>query len=391
MTLAITLNGSAGPLLSAKIGSAVALSEASSFAGVSAVTWELTRPPGSAVALSVSGLIGAAPFTNSFTPDIPGNYLVRMVAVLTAGGSVDVSTVARVADPFVLGTLASQPAPGEQREVSASVGWADEATAMLRAGRLHMSGNAYVTAYNGAGAPLASGTVVRLSDVIAYPTMQGGAIVPGAPVDYVARAYAVGAIRRNLAWVLDAIPADGRAVALRRGVVVSDTSGYTAGDILYLHPTSGNLTTTPTPYPVAQVLRSATTTANPPGLIHFDPRAAEDLQPGWYKCTLGAVGLVATDVDAWLQWTAASTYAVIVDYMLRVGTDPDVQVGRLYISIRNAAVAECIVDRVAGSTTVVPGVTFTGVVSAGTAKLQFTNTGASASMEYFIQHVGVIP
>lgn len=90
---------------------------------------------------------------------------------------------------------------------------------------------------------------------------------------------------------------------------------------------------------------------------------------------------VAADVSASVSWNTATVYAVSLNFALYRGATPDVCTGRLDIAINGT---DCEVYMDAVTTTTDPGVTFSGVVVAGSAYLQYTTTatGAAATLRF---------
>lgn len=86
------------------------------------------------------------------------------------------------------------------------------------------------------------------------------------------------------------------------------------------------------------------------------------------------------DVSVNFYWPVATTYGVSIDFALYRGATPDIETGRLELVINSA---ECLVYMDAVTTTVNPGVTFSGVVVAGVAYLQYTTTatGSAATLK----------
>lgn len=83
--------------------------------------------------------------------------------------------------------------------------------------------------------------------------------------------------------------------------------------------------------------------------------------------------------STYARWPVANVFGVSLDFSLTRGATPDVLTGRLDIAINSA---DCIVYMDAVTTTVSPGVTFDGNVSAGYAYLRYTTTptGSGATL-----------
>lgn len=88
--------------------------------------------------------------------------------------------------------------------------------------------------------------------------------------------------------------------------------------------------------------------------------------------TLADNTAAATDVsNTYIRWPVANVYGVTLKYSLYRGATPDIATGNIDLVMNSA---ECLAYVDAVTTTVSPGVTFTGAVSAGIATLQYTTT-----------------
>jgi len=394
----ITLNAAPGPLNDAPLGVAVALSEAGAFAGVVEAAWELTRPPGSAAALTVASPIGAAPFTNTFVPDVPGNYRARLLTTDASGAVTEATAVVRVQLPYALDTSGDEtlPAPLEELEVDAAEGWAEQAARMLRTAHDRRGGAETCVFRNGTGGPLAAGVVVQLVGLTRWADLTGGGTgvpVGGAALDFVAVPLGgalAGTERENLHLVLADVADGARGLALRRGIVPWDTAGagWAAGQRLYWGGNQAALSTVELGRPIARVWFAAAAGDNPPGVLWFDPSHVEDTAGRRGSATLANNTAAPADADAVdLAWPD-TTRGVRLRYCVSRGASPDVQTGHIDIAI-SAGAAEAIVTDYPTPTTVAPGVAFFGAVAAGVATLQFTTTptGDDADLRYVIEEV----
>lgn len=104
---------------------------------------------------------------------------------------------------------------------------------------------------------------------------------------------------------------------------------------------------------------------------------AEVNEQGAY--TLANNTAVAADVPGMTTWPVSTTTSVHMRYQISRGGTPDVEAGTLMLAINGAT---CAVLAASTNTGTAPGVTFSGVVSGGSAKLQYTttNTGANATL-----------
>ena len=178
----ITLSGAAQPVLDGPLNVAITLDVAGGWGSVSQAEWKLYPPDNSASVLTVAGPIVAAPFTNTFTADVPGAYLVYLEVVYTDASEdktravFQVQHVALHKDPRnQAGTdeIAAAPAVYETGHdpqfAGASAPPARDATygwghALQRALRLQADAleiGQMISVYNGSGLGLSAGDVVR--------------------------------------------------------------------------------------------------------------------------------------------------------------------------------------------------------------------------------------
>jgi hypothetical protein len=127
MTASIRINGSSGPL-QVTPGTPCVLSNFSNV-GVLGWQWVLADKPAGSTAV----LTGATAATASFTPDLPGTYLVRLTTYSDAGRTVaDAASSAAAYIRFTSAPYWRLPAAGETSEVDASRGWAAELLSILK-------------------------------------------------------------------------------------------------------------------------------------------------------------------------------------------------------------------------------------------------------------------
>lgn len=378
----ITIAGVAGNKDDAVIGTSLALS-ASDWTGVASATWEITRPPTSAAALTTVGLIGAPPFTNALVPDVPGNYRIRLIVTTTTGAVVVDTALVRIEMPFALVADEALPAPLEEDEENGTTGWADEVNRGLQAAYQVYSGNEWVTVVNNTGGDLAAFDLVALNSVQFWPLEMGGSIVVAGVNDAIYRAETpTAAAGENLALVVNAIADGAKGRVLRRGVVPMSTGAWSAGAIL------GGLTAL-APLSRTRSSAGAFTTAGYPlgkvaiaGLVWFDPGAGELRQAEEYVITLadGATDSIVDDDGATLpRWDITDFSAVICAYEV-TRSNRDVEVGHLYLTFGTTGGVTTNPSATAvGGASGSPGVTFgvSGVFNAMYLKYTSTSTGAT--------------
>ena len=398
MAVVVTINGAPGVLADAPIGVVAALSEQGAFAGAPIdVLWELTRPPGSASVLASPGHILLAPFTNAFTPDVPGGYRVRLVVTFADGSTAEDTSLADVLLPQLTdgGEL---PAPLEDRESDPTIGWADRANRILRAAHDGWVPADICTFRNDTAAPLTKGMVVHLLAFARWPDLTGGGTgipVVGARLDFVVEAVPAGSTTiANLAMVLDDTVAVGaRGKALRRGLVPLDTAslGYAPGSSRIYYAGQNLIpTVTPNRFPIGLV-GSGTGIADPPGSFWFDPShietvARDEVSP----IVLADNQVAAVDVHSLLVWATASVRAVHLRYHITrtIAGNSTTETGRLFLAI-DPGVPEGVLSQVVATTTVPPGITFSSPVVAGLVRLRYTSTatGTVGAMVAVVEEV----
>lgn len=382
----ITFDGSPGNCDGAPIGVSVALSEDGGFAGAHDVRWTVEGPTGSLAELATSSVIGAPPFTNAFVPDVPGDYLFRLVLTDFAGATSTATAVLSVSLPYEL--TGGIPAPGESTERGADRGWADGAGVILSRASDTRRGCEFVTFYNGSGGTLTQGMIVSLSTQRRWPDLTGGAVVPGAPLDYIAGT--VGSTTPSmLVMVLGSVSSGQRGTALRRGMFpINPTAwGITAGAprTIYYGGPNAIPTYKANPTVLGQALLLSPT-ADPAGWVFFCPQGAElRVQQGSGRLTL-ADNAGTTDLSTALRWTATE----LAGFSLRFGIyrGNTAATGRI-VAACNPALPELQIVVQIQETTTGTGVGFLGAVAAGVAKLQYqtTSTGTAATMTYAIEEV----
>lgn len=386
MAVVITINSNPGNLLQAPIGTALALSEQGGFAGsISSVLWELTRPVESQAALTTVAAILIAPFDNGFTPDVPGRYRLRLVVTNADGSTEEDTAIVQVEHPAGVGF--ESPAPLEEREHDATTGWADDANFAIQAVLYRLGGRDAIVVKNTHGAAIPADRVVGIESVVDWPTETGGSAVPGAPVDYLPQAKLIspGGTSENLfAYVPAQIADTERGEAIRRGLIVSDTSAWAADAPLWVDFATGQLvdtqSTTTGFAPIARVVTSGS-----PGLLAFDPSAmetgADAMKPG--EMNLLDNQAAPVDVGAPFIWDddpASGPFAYVIEYGIRRPDSEFSEVGRMMISLdHNNDVGQVSVQRLAtaGGTGVAFSMTYNG--GDATFRLQYTSTNTGVA------------
>ena len=386
MAIVITIDGTPGNALSVPIGVEVTLGEQAGFVGASVVQWSLTRPPTSAATLTTPGSIGAAPWENAFTPDVPGDCRVRLVVTYANGSTAEASVVVAVALPQVTGAQIL-PAPSENTEREADTGWADGVASGL-ALALDIQGPAeWVVVLNDSGGPMTAGSVVWVHALSRFADLTGGTPVHGAPLDYVASAEAVPV--GMPVFLPDAIADGARGRALRRGVVPYSPAvfGATSGvQALYMPAdrlTPRVLTTSPT-HVRAGWCAAGSPTAASAGWLLFDPAAL--LRGGYGYALLADNSGVPSPVNATdLVFDAATVAGFTIKYRLTRGAHVT-QIGWF--------TAACDANGVTGynatsAASTASGVTFSAAVAGGHLGMGYvtTATGHDAELVYTIEEV----
>lgn len=93
---------------------------------------------------------------------------------------------------------------------------------------------------------------------------------------------------------------------------------------------------------------------------------------------------VAADVTGFPTWDVTVYRSVHMRYQVSRGATPDIETGELVLVMNSA---ECIAYVDAVTTTVAPGVTLSGTVAAGVAKLQYTTTATGSAATLLILSV----
>jgi hypothetical protein len=382
MAVTITVDGTPGNALSVPIGVALALSEQAGFVGASVVQWALTRPPLSAAALTVAGSIGAPPWTNAFTPDVPGDYRVRVVVTYPNGSTAEDSVVVAVALPQVTGAQIL-PAPSESTEREADTGWADGVATGLKLA-LDMQGPAeWIVILNDTGGTLTGGSVIWVGEMRRWPDITGGTPVPGAPLDYVVVGSIIGTPPGIPVVVLESIADGARGRALRRGIAVLDTTAIvppSVGSRIYSNGLGG-ITTHPNHWPIG-FSGYGTATALQAGWLLFDPTVLLGNQAATAPLPDSTLSPIPVDASR-LAFPVALVHGFSLRYCITRGSLT--QVGRLMIATDGASTS-LIESKTALSS---PGVTFSASVTAGIVALGFitTATGTAARMDFAIEEV----
>jgi len=382
MAVTITVDGTPGNALDVAIGVALTLGEQAGFVGASVVQWSLTRPPTSAASLTTAGSIGAPPWENAFTPDVPGDYRTRLVVTYADGSTAEDSVVVAVALPQVTGAQIL-PAPSEATERDADSGWADGVATGLKLALDIQGPGEFVTFLNDTGGALTAMQLVYVQELIRWPDLTGGAPVVGAPLDYVCSVSIVATPSGLPVVVLEAVADGARGRALRRGFAVVDTTAFaTMGTINRMYAdNAGTITVEPGHQPIGFV-GYGTDTDLSAGWILYDPAVLLAYQTG--TATLPDSTLAPLPVDsARLAFPVALVHGFSVRYCVTRGSLTEV--GRLMVATDGASTS-VVVSKTALSS---PGVTFVAGVAAGIVALGFTTTvtGTDARMDYTIEEV----
>ena len=384
----ITFNGTL-TRLHWPIGVSVALSEDGGFSGAQDVRWTVEGPAGSLTALTVENLIGAGPFTNAFIPDVPGDFLFRLVITYPDGTTAEATAVMGVDLPYSLGSGAEfVPAPGETTERDDDRGWADGPDTLLHRVDAMRRGCEIVAFVNGSGGALANGTIINLAGLIRWAELTGGVAVVGSPQDYLLGAVP-GVGQAMLGMVIGSVANGAKGYALRRGMMPFDCTGFGfapgAGGLIYFNGEFALPVETATPYPLGRCLFLGAT-ANPAGFVAFDPGPTEAKHHGG----TGQVTLLdnsgTTDVDSALEWDAVDIAGFSLRYSIVRGNTA--AVGRIMAAV-NPAVPECTLVNGMQQTTTITGVAFLATAAAGRVKLQYqtTATGTDATMTWVVEEV----
>jgi len=270
-------------------------------------TWEIFGPEDSGLAafgnvvadsgpFPVNGTLGNVADPLSFTPPLPGRYLVRLVAHRYdqgAGGpesqpAETFSALYEVLDPQI--PRASIIATNEKTEYHTVEGWSRSVELYLSAVSKIYGGRQFLTATNAGGVGLAQGDVVTLVTEnlsTLWRDAETGSSSYNNYVMNIAEADLAGSgLVGPLYLALEAVPDSVRSSFLMKGLFVMDTSTAILGELIYLGPNDANggslITETEATAnnivdtnlrPVGYVMHNAAVTASPPGLIHFDGTA----------------------------------------------------------------------------------------------------------------------
>lgn len=126
MAASIRLNGSVTPL-GITAGNVVSCTNFNN-SGIGSWRWTLVDKPRT----SVSGLSGASAATSTFTPDVPGTYLLQLRTYIDAAATIlDAVATAAVFVRYTTTPTWRVPAAGETTEVHPTRGWANEMNDIL--------------------------------------------------------------------------------------------------------------------------------------------------------------------------------------------------------------------------------------------------------------------
>ena len=251
--------------------------------------WEIYGPVDSAVTTASWTVTNS---TQTFTPDVPGRYLVRLTVTNVSTNTPETySCLSEVRDPQV--PQASIPAPNEEDEYDGNEGWSRSTEAFLRTMSRGLPFKNIVSVTltpgvvsSGQPSPIVANSVVVLDESINGPleVWKACAIEPSGTkgnnlvlsVSAVDSDDAVAA-QGILFYLLEDLAVGEKALALVSGVVNVTTTGWSNGDDVYLSNTSPFLNNAAPPSPqitrkVGLVLKggSAGNATPNPGAIYFN-------------------------------------------------------------------------------------------------------------------------
>ncbi len=226
----ITINGVTGSDTDLPIGVVVSLNN-NNVGDESTWAWTIADKP----AGSTASLTGAATTSPTFSPDVEGTYLVRLVVDAGLAGEASNQAIAAVRQ---LKSGLRIPAATETTEADATRGWAATTNDLLR----HHDDVEYTQiVYTGSAVgPLTLGQLVYPSGVTTIKTGLPGeervALLDTAVAtsSAIAQEAAVGYVLRRADGVAGAIGATDLVVVLRRGLVCDLVGSPTVGDLVYL-------------------------------------------------------------------------------------------------------------------------------------------------------------
>lgn len=251
--------------------------------------WEIYGPVDSAVTTTGWTTTNS---TQTFTPDVPGRYLVRLTVTDVPTSTPETySCLSEILDPQI--PQASIPAPNEEDEYDGNEGWSRSTEAFLRTVSRGLPFKNIVSVTltpgivsGGQSSPIPATSVVELDVYMNGPLEAWRACAieaSGTKSNNVV--LSVSAVTSDSAtaefgmlfYLLEDLVVGQKALALVSGVINVDTTGWSNGDDVYLSNTSPFLSNTAPPSPqitrkVGLVLKGgAAENASPnPGAVYFN-------------------------------------------------------------------------------------------------------------------------
>jgi hypothetical protein len=236
----ITINGVTGSNTDLPINTLVNLNN-NNVGDESSWAWTIEDKPTG----STASLTGATTTNPTFTPDVEGTYLIKLVVDAGLAGEATDKVVAAVAQ---LKSGLRIPAATETTEANSTRGWAETTNSLLR----HHDDVEYSQiVYTGSAAgALTLGQLVYPSGVTTIKSgLPGEEDIPTldtavATAPLIAQEAAVGYVLRRADNGVGAIGANDLVVVMRRGIIVGLVGSPTVGDLVYLSDT-GSISLTP--------------------------------------------------------------------------------------------------------------------------------------------------
>jgi len=248
-------------------------------------SWEIFGPVSSGVD---TGLWTLGSTAQTFTPDVPGRYLVKLTVDNTNTQISEVFTcLLEVQDPQVPGH--SIPAANESNEYDSNEGWARSSEAFLSLVSQTAGYKKIVSVSKSTVGTSSKGTVVSLESSPTLVQWKGAEVDVNVDLVPIKDGYnnftlMVDAINatdplvatKPLLLLLEDLPENGKALALASGVINYTTTGFAADSAIYVTD-AGILTDTPgtTTRVVGKVLTEDATGVNVPnpGVVYFNGEA----------------------------------------------------------------------------------------------------------------------
>lgn len=273
-------DGYGGPPLLLVAGAAAAPAEYGNNA------WELFGP-----AESVAAMSGPDAWTNpqTFTPDYPGRYLIRLTTTIFGGSAASYTALVEVKDPQL--PNAAIPAPNETTESDGTYGWSRDAEEVHKVVSRSLGFRELVSVTTAAGALTANTLVTPTIHWLTQWKASAVSLVDfnnfAVEVEPVTDADAAMATQPIFLLLEDVDPLVGsgkeKALALAKGLIPYDTTvaGITngpagAGAFLYADGAVLPFSATPpgvTDRKIAKVVIDNTAITSPTGAIYFDGHA----------------------------------------------------------------------------------------------------------------------